>query len=82
MLFTCFIRSHTIFTSIVEHMQKWDVPIRVVHDSSEDYVCAKLHLVDLAGLERAKRTRVDGIRFKEGVVFVPTSRLLYPPLQD
>ena len=82
LLLTCFSRSHAIFTITVEQRRKWDAPITVLDDSSEDYLCAKLHLVDLAGSERAKRTGADGIRFKEGVVFVPTSRLLYSPLQD
>ena len=80
MLFTCEPRSHTIFTSIVEHMQKWDASIRVVHDSTKDFVCAKLHVFDFAGLEQAKRMGADGIQFKEGIVLVPTSRLLYSPL--
>jgi hypothetical protein len=35
-------------------------------DIGDDILCAKLHLVDLAGSGRAKRTGADGMRFKEG----------------
>ncbi|KAK8690948.1 hypothetical protein V6N13_074472 [Hibiscus sabdariffa] len=34
--------------------------------TSEEYLCAKLHLVDLAGSKRAKRIGSDGMDFKEG----------------
>ena len=77
MLFSCGHRSHAILTSTVEHRRKWDVPIKVVHDSTEDSVSAKLHVVHFAGSEQAKRTGADGVQFKDDVVFIPTSRLLY-----
>ncbi|KAL5069480.1 hypothetical protein RYX36_020367 [Vicia faba] len=35
--------------------------------NGDDVLCAKLHLVNLAGSERAKRTGVDGMRLKEGI---------------
>ncbi|KAF7151448.1 hypothetical protein RHSIM_Rhsim02G0140700 [Rhododendron simsii] len=44
-------RSHAIFTISMEQ--------------KDDILCAKLHLVDLAGSKRAKRTRADGMRFSE-----------------
>lgn len=72
-LLTCLSRSHAIFTITVEQRRKWDSPtasIGVLDDCSEDYLCAKLHLVDLAGSERAKRTGADGMRFKEGAIFI------------
>jgi hypothetical protein len=37
-----------------------------IEDMNEDYLRAKLHLVNLAESERAKRTGSDGLRFKEG----------------
>ncbi|XP_058201308.1 kinesin-like protein KIN-4C isoform X2 [Rhododendron vialii] len=49
--------SHAIFTISME--QK---------DGGDDILCAKLHLVDLAGSKRAKRTRADGMRFSEDSV--------------
>lgn len=75
-LSTCFSRSHAIFTITVEQRRKWDAltaSTGVLDDNSDDYLCAKLHLVDLAGSERAKRTGADGMRFKEGAVFIPIS---------
>jgi hypothetical protein len=36
-----------------------------IEDMNEDYLRAKLHLVNLAESERAKRTGSDGLRFKE-----------------
>ncbi|KAI9104976.1 P-loop containing nucleoside triphosphate hydrolase protein [Phlyctochytrium arcticum] len=52
-------RSHAIFMLVVEQHQVGDEPciLRV----------SKLCLVDLAGSERLKRTRAEGIRFKESV---------------
>ena len=73
LLLTCFSRLQAIFTITVKHRRTWDASIRVLDDSSEDYVCAKLHLVDFSGLEWAKRMGADGIGFKKGVVFLPTS---------
>jgi hypothetical protein len=35
--------------------------------TNDGVLCAKLHLVDLAGSKRAKQTGVDGMRFKEGI---------------
>jgi len=39
-----------------------------VDDGGEEFLCAKLHLVDLVGSERAKKTGADGLglRLKEG----------------
>ncbi|WOG85960.1 hypothetical protein DCAR_0105153 [Daucus carota subsp. sativus] len=38
-----------------------------MHDANDDILCAKLHLVDFAGSERAKRTEADGLRLREGI---------------
>ena len=35
-------------------------------EMGEAYLSAKLHLVDIAGSERAKITGSDGLRLKEG----------------
>ena len=40
--------------------------------SNDDILCAKLHLVNLAGFERAKQMGAYGMRFKEGIVNVYT----------
>jgi hypothetical protein len=40
---------------------KWDR----LDDCGEKYLCAKLHLMDLASLEREKRTKADGACFKK-----------------
>ncbi|KAI3985697.1 hypothetical protein MKX01_030611 [Papaver californicum] len=41
---------------------------RVTKDDARDNIlCTKLHLVDLAGSVRAKRTGTDGLRLKEGI---------------
>ena len=39
-----------------------------MHDANDDILCAKLHLVDFAGSERAKRTEADGLRLREGKI--------------
>ncbi|KAK7266519.1 hypothetical protein RIF29_19165 [Crotalaria pallida] len=36
-------------------------------DMGKEFLSAKLHLVDLAGFERAKRTGSNGLRLKEGI---------------
>lgn len=63
-------RSHAIFTITVEQMRKinTDSPENGIYNGSlkEEYLCAKLHIVYLAGLERAKRTGSDGMKVKEG----------------
>ncbi|KAK0579814.1 hypothetical protein LWI29_031843 [Acer saccharum] len=54
-------RSHAIFTITVE--QK-----KIAHiGAGGDISCVKLHLVDLAGTERSKRTCAEGMRLKEGI---------------
>ncbi|KAF3611527.1 hypothetical protein DY000_02049643 [Brassica cretica] len=64
-------RSHAISTITVEQMRKinTDSPENGIYDGSlkEEYLCAKLHIVYLAGSERAKRTGSDGMKVKEGV---------------
>nr|VDC71982.1 unnamed protein product [Brassica rapa] len=64
-------RSHAIFTITVEQMRKinTDSPENGIYNGSlkEEYLCAKLHIVYLAGSERAKRTGSDGMKVKEGV---------------
>ncbi|KOM40687.1 hypothetical protein LR48_Vigan04g088500 [Vigna angularis] len=51
-------------------------------DMGEEYLSAKLHLVDLARSERAKRTGSDGLHLKEapGNFFIWPSRLAKPSL--
>uniref|UniRef100_A0A0D3CHY7 Kinesin motor domain-containing protein n=1 Tax=Brassica oleracea var. oleracea TaxID=109376 RepID=A0A0D3CHY7_BRAOL len=46
-----------------------DSPENGIYNGSlkEEYHCAKLHIVYLAGSERAKRTGSDGMKVKEGV---------------
>jgi hypothetical protein len=67
----CFLsnRSHAIFTITVEQKKASHCLPGVTND---DVLCAKLHLVDLAGSKRAKQTGVDGMRFKEGIFKVYT----------
>eukprot|EP00249_Psilotum_nudum_P001711 c14348_g1_i1 orf=1037-4090(-) len=61
-------RSHAIFTITLEQRRKWEVHgPSLLDDGDEDFMCAKLHLIDLAGSERVKRTGTYGLRFKEGV---------------
>ncbi|KAI3741834.1 hypothetical protein L1987_59512 [Smallanthus sonchifolius] len=60
-------RSHTIFTITVEQIRKVNFGNNLNESMSDEYLCAKLHLVDLDGPERVKRTDSDGMRFKEGV---------------
>ncbi|CAF1932032.1 unnamed protein product, partial [Brassica napus] len=64
-------RSHDIFTITVEQMRKinTDSPENGIYNGSlkEEYHCAKLHIVYLAGSERTKRTGSDGMKVKEGV---------------
>lgn len=45
-----------------------DSPENGIYNGSlkEEYHCAKLHIVYLAGSERAKRTGSDGMKVKEG----------------
>jgi hypothetical protein len=43
---------------------KWDR----LDDCGEEHLCAKLHFMDLASLERARIIRADGACFKEGVI--------------
>ncbi|KAI3499106.1 hypothetical protein L1887_34899 [Cichorium endivia] len=58
--------SHAILTITLEQMYKPNS-----NDSiCDEYLCAMLHLVDLSGSERAKRTGSDGMRFKEGRVHI------------
>lgn len=38
-----------------------------IDDGGEEFLCAKLHLVNLSGSERAKRTGADGLRLKEDI---------------
>lgn len=56
-------RSHCIFTIFVET----EVSTQGPHDIEEAGVIrmGKLNLVDLAGSEKQKKTRSEGIRFKE-----------------
>ncbi|KAH0853057.1 LOW QUALITY PROTEIN: hypothetical protein HID58_093525, partial [Brassica napus] len=65
------IRSHAIFTITVEQMRKinTDSPENGIYNGSlkEEYLCAKLHIVYVAGSERANRTGSDGMKVKEGV---------------
>ncbi|CAN7106262.1 unnamed protein product, partial [Brassica rapa subsp. narinosa] len=64
-------RSHAIFTITVEQMRKinTDSPENGIYNGSlkEEYLCAKLHIVYVAGSERANRTGSDGMKVKEGV---------------
>lgn len=45
-----------------------DSPENGIYNGSlkEEYHCAKLHIVYLAGSERTKRTGSDGMKVKEG----------------
>ncbi|KAH0854443.1 hypothetical protein HID58_069240, partial [Brassica napus] len=65
-------RSHDIFTITVEQMRKinTDSPENGIYNGSlkEEYHCAKLHIVYLAGSERTKRTGSDGMKVKEACI--------------
>ncbi|KAF3784720.1 Kinesin-like protein [Nymphaea thermarum] len=62
-------RSHAIFTITMEQIHKVDLAFSAEEEqgeeTDEDYLCAKLHLVELSGSENAKRTGSDCLRFKE-----------------
>ncbi|KAK0580109.1 hypothetical protein LWI29_036485 [Acer saccharum] len=58
-------RSHAIFTITME--QKKIAGTGATVDEAGEDLCAKLHFVDLAGSEHAKRTGADGMRLKEGI---------------
>ncbi|KAI3768324.1 hypothetical protein L2E82_18908 [Cichorium intybus] len=58
-------RSHAIFTIILEQKDKNKGDENPI--AGEEYRCAKLHLVDLAGAERVKRAGSEGVRLREGI---------------
>ncbi|KAI3789356.1 hypothetical protein L2E82_02149 [Cichorium intybus] len=59
-----FLRSHAIFTISMEQKR---LAGSTNDDTGDDILCAKLHLVDLAGSKRAKKTGADGMRLREGI---------------
>ena len=54
-LFVFHSRSHAIFTINIVNKPKWDTTLSgdpgIAEDRCEDFVCTKLHIVDLAGFE-------------------------------
>ena len=52
-------RSHAIFTITLEQIK-----------GENDLVKSKFHLVELAGSERQSKTKAEGIRLKEGILFL------------
>ncbi|KAF5471904.1 hypothetical protein F2P56_008667 [Juglans regia] len=61
-------QSHAIFTITMEQNKISHCLAGAINDDlGDDILRAKLHLVDLAGFVRAKRTGADGRRFKEGI---------------
>ncbi|XP_041027008.1 kinesin-like protein KIN-4C [Juglans microcarpa x Juglans regia] len=63
-----FSQSHAIFTITMEQNKISHCLAGAKNDDlGDDILHAKLHLVDLAGFIRAKRSGADGMRFKEGI---------------
>ncbi|XVF64893.1 hypothetical protein PTKIN_Ptkin09bG0203500 [Pterospermum kingtungense] len=59
--------SHAIFTITMKQKKIASCSNGVNDDIGDDILCAKLHLVDPAGSERAKRMGADGMCLKEGI---------------
>jgi hypothetical protein len=62
-------RSHAIITITMEQKKTSHCLLGV---SNDDILYAKLHLVNLAGSERANQMGADGMHFKEGIFNVYT----------
>ncbi|GAX77721.1 hypothetical protein CEUSTIGMA_g5164.t1 [Chlamydomonas eustigma] len=60
-------RSHSIFTLVIECVEKFDAKATASKDDNSRIRMGKLNLVDLAGSERQNKTGATGDRLKEGI---------------